>query len=140
MATISHEIRIAAPRDRVYAALSTRDGLTSWHTADLEGDVEEGEEALFRFNGREPFRWRFLELTPESRVRWECTKGPGAAAGTTVTVRLSDTTDGRTQVELDHDGFSDSDGAAKTCNTLWGILMGHLKTYAETAVPSLAFA
>jgi hypothetical protein len=41
---------------------------------------------------------------------------------------------------LDHDGFSESDDAAKTCNTLWGILMGHLKTYAEKGVPSLAFA
>jgi uncharacterized protein YndB with AHSA1/START domain len=140
MATISHEIRIAAPRDRVYEALSTRDGLTSWYTADLEGDVVEGEEAVFKFKGTEPFRWRFLELSPSSRVRWECTQGPGAAAGTTVTVRLSDTADGRTQVELDHDGFSESDDFVKTCNTLWGIVMGHLKAYAETAVPSTAFA
>jgi len=36
---------------------------------------------------------------------------PGAASGSTVTFRLS----------------------ATTCNTLWGILMGHLKAYAETS-------
>jgi uncharacterized protein YndB with AHSA1/START domain len=58
---------------------------------------------------------------------------PGAASGSTVTFRLSATTDGRTQVELDHEGFEDSDEVVKTCNTLWGILMGHLKAYAETS-------
>ena len=63
----------------------------------------------------------------------------GAATGSTVTLRLSDTTDGRTQVELDHEGgFEDSDEMAKTCSTLWGILMGQLKAYAETAAPAPA--
>jgi uncharacterized protein YndB with AHSA1/START domain len=139
MTALSHQIRISAPRDRVYQAISTRDGLTGWYTADLEGDIAAGQEAVFRFKGREPFRWRFAELSPGARIRWECTQGPGAAAGTTTTFRLSDTTDGRTQVDLDHDGFGETDAALATCNTLWGILLGHLKAYAETGAQSPAF-
>jgi uncharacterized protein YndB with AHSA1/START domain len=139
MTTLSHQIRISAPRDHVYEALSTRDGVAGWFTGDLEGAVSDGEEALFKFTGREPFRWRFAELSPGSRLRWECTQGPGNAAGTTATFSVSETNDGRTQVDLDHDGFGESDPALATCNTLWGILMGHLKTYAETTVPSPAF-
>lgn len=139
MTTLSHRIRISAPRDRVYLAISTRNGLTGWYTADLQGDPGRGEEALFKFAGHEPFRWRFTELSPGSRLRWECTEGPGAAAGTTATFSLSQTTDGRTQVDLDHDGFRGSDPALAACNTLWGILLGHLKSYEETEVPSPAF-
>jgi uncharacterized protein YndB with AHSA1/START domain len=139
MTTLSHQIRISAPRDRVYEAISTRDGLTGWFTGELEGAVGHGEEALLKFTGREPFRWRFTELSPGSRLRWECTQGPGAAVGTTATFNLSETADGRTQVDLDHDGFGESDPALATCNTLWGILLGHLRSYAETTVPSPAF-
>ena len=140
MATLSHEIRIDAPRDRVYEALSTREGLAGWYTATIDGDVVEGGEALFTFEEREPFRWRFVELSPTEGAWWECTAGPGDAKGSTVTFRLSDTSDGRTQVEVDHEGFDGLDGAVKTCNTLWGILRGHLKAYSETTVPSPAFA
>jgi uncharacterized protein YndB with AHSA1/START domain len=139
MTALSHQIRISAPRDRVYEAISTRDGLAGWYTADLEGAVGGGKEALLKFAGHEPFRWRFTELSPGSRFRWECTQGPGAAAGTTATFSVSQTTDGRTQVDLDHDGFGESDPALATCNTLWGILLGHLKAYAETAAPAPAF-
>ena len=49
------------------------------------------------------------------------------------------TADGRTQVDLDNDGFTETDQAPATCNTLWDILLGHLKNYAETAVTSPAF-
>jgi uncharacterized protein YndB with AHSA1/START domain len=139
MTALSHQIRISAPRDRVYEAISTRDGISSWFTANLEGTFGSGQEALLKFTGREAFRWRFAELSPGSRIRWECTQGPGAAVGTTATFSLSETPDGRTQVDLDHDGFGESDPALATCNTLWGILLGHLKDYAETATPSPAF-
>jgi uncharacterized protein YndB with AHSA1/START domain len=132
MATVSHKIRINAPRDRVFEALSTAEGLRGWYTPDVEGNVVVGQEAVLRFTGREPFRWRFSEIVPAARVRWECVEGPGAAAGTTVTYRLSDAREG-TVVECDHEGWPEGHAALTTCNTLWGILMGHLRRYAETA-------
>jgi uncharacterized protein YndB with AHSA1/START domain len=139
MATLSHEIRVAAPRDRVYEAIATREGLTGWYTATIDGGVVEGKEALFTFDGREAFRWGFVELATADGVRWKCTAGPGKATGSTVTFRLSDTSDGRTQVKLEHDGFEGPESTVRTCNTLWGILMGHLKAYAETAARVPAF-
>ncbi len=140
MATLSHKIHINAPQDRVYKALSTSEGLKSWYTPHLEGEVRQGGTAVFRFTDKEPFRWKFVEISPNSRVRWECVEGPGAARGTAVTFRLSDKGDGRTVVECDHDGWPDSHEAFTLCNTLWGILMGHLKNYAETTEPAPAFS
>jgi uncharacterized protein YndB with AHSA1/START domain len=89
--------------------------------------------------GESHFDGASLRLSPDSRVRWECTEGPGQAAGTRVTFRLVEVPDGRTQIELGDDGWNEGDRALKTCNTLWGILLGHLRAYAETAGPSPAF-
>jgi uncharacterized protein YndB with AHSA1/START domain len=139
MAKISHKITVQAAPDRVFKALSTEEGLTGWYTPRLEGGVGEGRDAVFKFTGQDPFRWRFVELTPDSRVRWECVEGPGAASGTTVTFRLFDKGDGRTSVEFDHDGWPESHPSFITCNTFWGILMGHLKNYVETAKAIPAF-
>lgn len=138
MATISHKIQINVPGDRAFLALSTEEGLKGWYTPHIEGDVREGKEATFRFTGRRPFRWRFAEITPPSQARWECVEGPGAAAGTTVTFRLTQAGDS-TVVECDHDGWPETHDAFTTCNTLWGILMGQLKQYAETSTPAPAF-
>src|SRR5216683_3092238 len=106
MATISHAIRIRAPRARVYQALSTRDGLQGWNTPDLEGDVAQGREFTLRYGDGVSFRWKVSKLDSGSAVSWECTAGPGAAAG----------------------------------STLWGILLGRLRTYAETSQPQDALA
>ena len=131
MAKASHRIRIKAKADHVYKALATAEGLKHWFTPDIEGEVAEGKTAEFRHEGRDSFKWKFAQMTPNSLSRWDCIEGPGAAAGTKVEFRLKD--DGQTTVvECDHDSWPDGHGAFDTCNTLWGILMGRLKDYSET--------
>lgn len=139
MAKLAHKVTIEAPADQVFKALTTAEGLRAWYTPNVEGKVGKGEEVTLKFTGEKPFRWRFAELTPDSVVRWDCTAGPGAATGTTATFRLSDKGGGRTVVELNHDKWPDSDGCFTTCNTLWGILMGHLRDYAESGKVVPAF-
>jgi hypothetical protein len=77
-------VRIKAPRSCIFQAIATAEGLKGWYTPHVEGEVGKSREAIFRFSGREPFRWRFAEIAPDSQVRWECVDGPGAAKGTTV--------------------------------------------------------
>jgi 4-hydroxy-3-polyprenylbenzoate decarboxylase len=98
MATITHAIRIRAPRAQVYQALTTPYGLKGWNTPDLEGDVAQGQEFTLCFNDGQSFQWKASELINGSTVSWECISGPGAAVGSTVTYELSDTSDGRTAV------------------------------------------
>ncbi len=71
-------------------------------------------------------------MEPGASIRWACADGPGAAAGTEVlfTIKGEGPT---TIVECDHDSWPENDAAFNTCNTLWGILMGRLKDYSETA-------
>ncbi len=139
MTKTSHRIRIKAQPDHVYAAIATTDGLKAWFTPDIEGDVAAGKTAWFRHDGRDSFRWKFVDLKPDTLAQWECVEGPGAATGTHVVFRLHG--DGQTTiVECDHDAWPDGHGAFDTCNTLWGILMGRLKAYSETGTSQPALS
>jgi uncharacterized protein YndB with AHSA1/START domain len=138
MAKTSHKITINAPKSRVFDALSTKDGLKGWYTSQVEGEVGQGKIVVLGFRDEVPFRWRVVEMTSPTRIQWECVEGPGAAAATRVDFRLSDR-DGGTTVECDHHGFDETDKALKSCNTRWGILLGRLRDFAETAKPVPAY-
>ena len=137
-ATISHAIRINAPRDKVYEALTTTEGLKGWNTSDLEGDVAVGEDITLRYGDGEQFTWKISTLDDDATVVWDGVSGPGATDGTKVIFNLADTGDGRTAIEVDHEGWPDDHAALATCNTLWGILLGRLRSYVETSDPQPA--
>jgi uncharacterized protein YndB with AHSA1/START domain len=133
MTTSSHKVTIDASKDKIFKAITTEQGLKGWYSPKVEGKTDKGGEVTLSFSEHEgPFRWKVAEAKPDSLVCWECVAGPGQATGTVATFRLSDKTDGRTVVELDHEGFKESDEKLKTCNTLWGGLIIHLKKYVET--------
>ena len=139
MATSAHKITINAPKDEVFEAITTVDGLKGWYSPDVSGKSEKGGQVTLSFAEKEgPFKWNVTEADQGSRVRWECTQGPGKAAGTTATFTLTGSGE-KTVVTLDHEGFQESDEKLKTCNTLWGALIHHLKQYVETEQPKPAF-
>ncbi len=138
MAKSSHKIRLHAAPDHVYQALTTQAGLQSWFTPHIEGQVSEGHKVKMSFSGKEPFRWRMSAFKPATHVHWECLEGPGSAKGTSVTYTLNGQ-GGQTVLECDRDGWPEGHEAFATCNTLWGILMGRLKDYAETSKANPAF-
>jgi hypothetical protein len=113
--------------------------LKNWYTPKIDGTAETDQEAVFSFIAKGPFRWKFIEVKPSTLVRWKCLEGPGASVGTTVTFRVSQKSGNETVVECDHGDWLDGDSAFKTCNTFWGILMGHLKDYTESGKAQPAF-
>ena len=137
MAKSSHRIRVHASPDRVFQALSTKDGLEGWFTAQVDGDVGEGRDVRMHFKGKESFGWHLAKMRPD-HVHWNCTEGPGSAKGTTVDYLLKK--EGQdTVIECDHDGWPEAHEALATCNTLWGLLMSRLKDYVETSKANPAF-
>ena len=139
MADIAHEVKIKAAKDRVFAALATLDGLKSWHTARTEGSAGVGGILQFESAGNPKFRWEISRADAPSHLEWRCVEGPGDSVGTLVRFDLSDTTDGRTLVELAHSGWPGTHGNYRKCNTLWGVLLGHLRMYVETGRRQPAF-
>jgi uncharacterized protein YndB with AHSA1/START domain len=140
MATHSHRITIDAPKEDVLKAITTKDGLRGWYTATVEGDAGYAQEIKLHFKSKEgPFQWKVQITKPGSTVRWECLQGPGSSVGTVAVFQLEDKGDGRTTVDLDHEGVEESDEKLKVCNTMWGSLMLHLKKYVETKRSEPAF-
>src|SRR5215472_14786803 len=86
MAEIQHELKIHAPRSRIFQALTDRAVLERW-----QGDkVKEAEhEWRFEYPDATMFRWKVIESGP-ARIAWQCVEGPGQATGKEASFTLSE--------------------------------------------------
>jgi uncharacterized protein YndB with AHSA1/START domain len=134
---LQHEITIAASASDVIRAITTREGLLGWNTANVSGDGAAGSAWHLKYSGRPDFTW-LVERADDRGVKWRCTHGPGDSVGTTVEYILAPLADGRTRLSLVHDGWPHTGGNFTKCNTLWGGLLHHLKRFVETRNPDPA--
>jgi uncharacterized protein YndB with AHSA1/START domain len=73
MATIRHHVLIDAPGVKVYQALSTAEGISTWWDKQTPTQTDRGL-VLEHNPGREHgvVQLRVIELVPNKRVEWEC--------------------------------------------------------------------
>ena len=133
---IVHRIGIEAPPSKVYAALSTLDGLAGWWTEDTHGDAEVGGRIAFRFRtaaGDEigGFDMAVLEQSPDATVRWRVEEGPPEWVGTDIEFRLS-REDGYTIVLFGHRGWRESAEFMAHCSTKWATFLLSLRELVES--------
>ncbi len=139
MTSHSHRITVEALKERVYHAITTEPGLRGWYTSSVRGAANHGKRLELHFQSKAgPFHWKINEVDSGSVVQWTCLEGPGDSRGTIATFHLVEA-DGKTIVELDHDGIDEADAKRKTCNSMWGALMLHLKRFVETGKADPAF-
>ncbi|MGH3638155.1 MAG: SRPBCC family protein [Mycobacterium sp.] len=138
MPEIDHELKIDAPPEQVYEALTTPDGVKGWHNPTVTGSGEVGTEWVFSFADHPEFGWEVTASDVPSRVVWRCTRGPGDSVGTTATFTIVPA-NGRTLLELQHAGWPGTHGNFRKCNTTWGVLLHHLRDYVETGDAAPAF-
>lgn len=142
MADSLHEISIAAPIERVYAAWTTPDGLASWWTADCRLAKDVGGIHVFGFQGRDVlFHFHVDTLAPPLHVQWTGIAGPNMTdewIGTTIDVQLIPE-GAKTRVRFAHRDWRSSDGAFRACNTTWGELMYRLRDACEGRRPGPLF-
>lgn len=136
MATLEHEIVIAADPQAVHRALTTREGLGGWQSPGVSGDPGRW---IMRYAGHPSFTWDVIADEAPVRVEWRCAEGPGSAPGTTVEYTLSPDPGRGTRLRLVHHGWPEDAATAARCNTLWGALLHHLKAFAESGSPAPAF-
>lgn len=139
MSKIKHEIKIKGNAHAIYQALTTLEGLKSWHSAQTEGDFSLHSELIMKGINKPTFCWKIITLNPNHCVEWECVYGPGNAPGTKVSFNLSQADEERVLVECTHEGWSKTDGNYTKCNTLWGMLIVHLKQFVETGIAKPSF-
>jgi uncharacterized protein YndB with AHSA1/START domain len=128
---LRHAIKIAAPCERVYRALSNFDDMSAWHHGNVEGKIAVG--ALMYLNAKPGMRfgWETKELVDNQRIVQSCVEGPGSSQGKTLTFALSNAEAGMTLVELTDGDWADNDDHLPFCNTHWGEVLYRLKQYVE---------
>lgn len=136
MADIVHRVGIKAPIGKVYAALSTIEGLSGWWTKDTVGQSVVGKLVVFRFQNPKgetigEMGMEVAALEPGKKVAWKCKSGPKEWIGTDLTFHLSEA-DGLTIVLFAHRHWPEAEEFMSHCSTKWAIFLMSLKELAET--------
>ena len=140
MATNLHEITIAAPPARVFAALTVESDIRGWWTDDARAEAKAGSVAEFGFFDRKVvFRMRIDAMSAPAKLRWTCLAGPDQWVGTGIGFDLEPAEKGGTTLHFKHSGWRTRDGHFPTSNTTWGHLMHRLRAYAEGKSPGPYF-
>ena len=136
MVDIVHRVGFKAPPSKVYAALSTIDGLAGWWTRETSGNPKVGGTIAFRFrtqSGEEigGFEMDVLELVPEQKVRWRVKGGPAEWVGTDIEFVLS-RQDDYTIVLFGHRKWREEVEFMAHCSTKWATFLLSLRDLVET--------
>ncbi len=136
MVDINHRIGIRASVSKVYAALSTPEGVASWWTKDTTGDSRVGGKMNTRFtspDGKEIGNMTFdvLELVPNKKVHWRFQSGPPEWIGTDVVFTLSQV-EGYTIVLFSHKNWREFVEFTAHCSMKWATFMLSLREFVET--------
>ena len=114
MVDIVHRVGIKAPASKVYAALSSVDGLAGWWSQATSG-----------------FDMDVLELTPDQQVRWRVKDGPQEWIGTDIEFALS-RQDDYTIVRFGHRRWREEGEFMGHCSTKWATFLLSLRDLVET--------
>ena len=131
MVEIKHLFHIDAPRERVYEAISTINGLSNWWTKETTGNSNIGGEIEFRFGKQWANKMKVLELKENSLVKWVCKHGADDWIGTNIIFHLDDN-EGKTRVRFDHIGWKENGDFYAMCNFSWGRYMESLRKLWQT--------
>jgi uncharacterized protein YndB with AHSA1/START domain len=135
MADIIHRVGIKAPVSKVYAAVSTVEGVAGWWTEDTTGLSKPGGAIDVRFHrttGEEigGMTMEVLSLEPNKKVHWRFRKGPEEWIGTDATFDLSQDGD-YTIVMFGHRNWREPVEFMAHCSTKWAAFMLSLKELVE---------
>lgn len=136
MVDIIHRIGIKAPIAKVYAALSTVEGVAGWWTRDTTGESRTGGIVNARFvspKGDEVGKMEFevVKLNPNTEVQWRFKAGPEEWVGTDVTFNLAQ--HGETTVVLfGHRNWREAVEFTAHCSMKWATFLLSLRALVET--------
>lgn len=121
MYSIKHLFHVDAPKQKVFEAISTIDGLSKWWTLETSGNADVGGIIRFRFGNMGP-DMRVTAKQAHEKITWECIAASLGWVGHTFLFDL-DENEGKTRVRFSHDGWKETDDFYAACCFSWGRYM-----------------
>lgn len=139
MKTIQHELHINAPVARVYDAIATADGISSWWDPQTPKQTDRGL-VLEHNPGPEHgiVQLRVVDRVPNKRIEWECVSrhpasSPASAwTGTHFIFELSGD-DGATDVDFRQTGYDEHSAFFNANRDAWAGVLQNLKRVVESS-------
>ena len=126
--------------EKVYAAITTIEGLRDWWTHESRGETGAGGTIHFNF-GNTHKEMRVELLKPNSEVRWLCKVAyidhsefthKDEWVGTEIIFRLTPDGKDQTRVDFDHIGLVPTFECYEACKKGWDYFLDSLQAFAET--------
>jgi len=130
MADILHDFPIKAPLDRVFAAVSTPQGLDTWWTKRSAGTPEIGAQYELGFGPEYDWRAKVTRYAPGAEVEFEMTHAGKDWLGTRVGIRLEPRSD-VTWVRFHHTGWPSVNEHYRVSCNCWAMYLRILRRSLE---------
>lgn len=152
MPSIHHALLIGSPVEKVYNAICTQEGLSTWWTPDAKVKAELNSIARFPFGSHYFKEMKIIELKPYELVKWNCISGADEWVGTTISFKLlfgdkttfsmshpemkgqmeQQSNDKTTLLLFHHDNWNEYTLMFAECSYTWGQFLTSLKLLCET--------
>ena len=121
---------IKAPRDQVFRAIATSEGLDRWWTKKCSGEPVEGAEYELGFGPEYTWRATVSRCIPNSEFELRVTEADADWQGTRLNFRLREK-DGSTEVDFQHRGWPTDNEHYRISCYCWAMYLRLLRRYVE---------
>jgi uncharacterized protein YndB with AHSA1/START domain len=132
MASIKHYLVINASAEKVYKALTTKNGVAGWWTPDTAIGEKIGDQNEFNFGSKYRNVMTIKKLIPNEQVEWQCEIGDKEWVGTELIFEIEEREDS-SMVRFTHRDWKEETDFFASCNYQWGYYLRSLKQYCETS-------
>ncbi len=131
MAGIFHDLTIEAPRERVFEAMSTPEGLDRWWTKACSGEPMEGAQYTLFFGPEYDWRARVTRCIPSQEFELQITQAHPDWMGSRIGCRLDPEGETATRVRFYHTGWPTENEHWRISCYCWAMYLRLMRRYLE---------
>ncbi|PRY85125.1 SRPBCC family protein [Mongoliibacter ruber] len=130
MYQIEHLNKIKVPTEKVFGAITTKEGLSAIWTPKLKVEPILGHVNEFDFDEGYVTKMKVIELKESQHVAWHCVASDNEWLDTIVRfdIRVKNNS---TEIILTHSNWREVTDYYRWCNYHWGMFLYRLKNYCE---------
>jgi len=131
MSEIKHYLIIKSTPEKIYNALTTKEGIACWWTVETEIGNKIGDKNEFDFGKTYHNIMKIVDLKINKRVEWLCEIGDKEWVGTKLIFEIEkQKTD--CLLRFSHENWKNVTDFFASCNYHWGYYLRSLKLYCES--------